>query len=108
MKDIKEFITEGIGAIRGKDGKMHTYPGELFDEFKYDINAIKSWWHDKKAHKIIDKIIDDPDIMGYFEQPKNKQRSGWVDLLKSKLSEDEYKYIYKITKAKVQDKLKVH
>ena len=66
---------------------------------------IKEWCEDKKLSKIIDRLKVDPDIKQFFSQSYRKQQSGWRDLLKSKLSDDEIKYIRKITKNSIKNKM---
>ena len=70
------------------------------------IDVIKSWWKDRKANNIAKKLAQDTDIQEFLQQPISRQRSGWRDLLKSKLDEKEYDYISKITKNSVKDKIK--
>ena len=66
---------------------------------------IKNWWYDKKAKKIIKRLIDDDDIKDFFNQPRYKQERGWRKLLTSKLSDDELKYLTHITKRDVTSQL---
>ena len=66
---------------------------------------FKSWIKDKKAAKIAEKLAKDPDIVAFLDQPKSKQQSGWRNLLQSKLSEDEFEYITRITKNLVKSNM---
>lgn len=82
--------------------------GELYvqasgGETPYTI--LKSWIKDKKAVKIAEKLAKDPDVVAFLEQPKSKQQRGWRKLLQSKLSEDEFEYITKITKDLVKSNM---
>ncbi len=61
---------------------------------------IQRWLSDRKTKKIIDRLSEDKDVQDFLKQPNYKQKTGWRDLLKSKLSEDELKYIALITKSK--------
>ena len=70
------------------------------------LDTIKSWWKDKKAAKIIKKLALDEDIQKFLQQPLSKQQSGWRDLLKTKLDENELEYINRITKSKVSNEIK--
>ena len=82
--------------------------GELYvqtsgGETPYTI--LKSWIKDKKAVKIAEKLAKDPDVVAFLEQPKSKQQRGWRKLLQSKLSEDEFEYITRITKDLVKSNM---
>lgn len=69
------------------------------------LDTIKSWWKDKKAAKIIKKLALDDEIQKFLQQSFSKQQSGWRDLLKTKLDENELEYIYRITKTKVSNEI---
>ena len=65
-------------------------------------NKIKSMWKNFKFKRnvqpIINRLKDDKDIQAFFEQTPSSQRSGWVELLKTKLSDKELKYIHQLHK----------
>ena len=82
--------------------------GELYihstgRETPYTI--LKSWIKDKKAVKIAEKLAKDPEVVAFLDQPKSKQQHGWRKLLQSKLSEDEFEYITRITKELVKSNM---
>lgn len=66
----------------------------------YPHELVKDWYEDKKIAKIVDRLKDDEDIIAFFSQPRYKQQHGWTELIKSKLSNDELKYIARVTKLK--------
>jgi len=70
------------------------------------IDTIKNWWKDIKANKIIKKLAQDEDIKQFLKDNEGKQGKGWRDLLRSKLSENEYEYITRITQNKTRLKIK--
>jgi hypothetical protein len=70
------------------------------------IDTIKNWWKDIKANKIIKKLAQDEDIKQFLKDNEGKQGKGWRDLLRSKLSENEYEYITRITQNKTRSKIK--
>ena len=70
------------------------------------IDTIKNWWKDIKANKIIKKLAQDEDIKQFLKDNEGKQGKGWRDLLRSKLSENEYEYITRITQNKTRVKIK--
>lgn len=82
--------------------------GELYTQaqgFETPYTIVKSWIKDKKAVKIAEKLAKDPDIVAFLDQPKSKQQRGWRNLLRSKLSEDEFEYITRITKDLVKSNM---
>lgn len=82
--------------------------GELYTQaqgFETPYTIFKSWFKDKKAVKIAEKLAKDPDVVAFLDQPKSKQQKGWRNLLQSKLSEDEFKYITRISKELVKSNM---
>lgn len=69
------------------------------------LAKIKKWWGDNRAAKIINKLKNDSDVREYLSQKKSYQRSGWRELLKSKLTDSEIKYLARVTKDKVRAEL---
>ena len=69
------------------------------------LAKIKKWWGDNRAAKIIDRLKQDKDVREFLEQKKSYQNRGWRELLKSKLSDNEIKYLARITKDKVRAEL---
>lgn len=69
------------------------------------MDRIKSWLKDKKANKIAKNLVKDQDIINFLNQPNRKQQTGWRDLLKTKLSKEEFEYIYRLTKSLVKSKM---
>lgn len=76
---------------------------EPFHETSW-LDDIKNWWKDKKANKIIKRISEDPEVKEFLSD-YNDNKSGWRKLLKTKLSEEELKYLRSITKNKVREKI---
>jgi hypothetical protein len=74
-----------------------------YDEMSM-LDKVKSWLKDKKANKIAKELIKDIDIQNFLAQSQRKQQSGWRELLKSKLTEDDYQYITRLTKDLVKSK----
>ena len=124
MKDIKEYIvTENFSEeLINEDvlltsilaSQMMVVSTQLFcmamqnsDFSGFNlIDTIKNWWKDIKANKIIKKLAQDEDIKQFLKDNEGKQGKGWRDLLRSKLSENEYEYITKITQNKTRSKIK--
>ena len=90
MMTSKNYVTNS--------GRYSGYEPSILDQ-------IKSWWKDKKAAKIIKKLALDDEIQKFLQQSPSKQQSGWRDLLKSKLDENELEYITRITKNKVSTEI---
>lgn len=116
MKNLNEYINEslfgaglGVAALAGSViyatlalinfAFKDVYPNGVAP---YPHEVIKDWYENKKIAKIFDRLKDDEDIIAFFSQPKYKQQHGWNELIKSKLSNDELKYIAKITKTKFE------
>ena len=124
MKDIKEYIvTENFSEeLINEDvlltsilaSQMMVVSTQLFCMVMQNsdfsgfnlIDTIKNWWKDIKANKIIKKLAQDEDIKQFLKDNEGKQGKGWRDLLRSKLSENEYEYITKITQNKTRLKIK--
>lgn len=82
--------------------------GELYVQasgLESPYTIFKSWIKDKKAVKIAEKLAKDSDVVAFLDQPKSKQQHGWRNLLQSKLSEDEFEYITRITKNLVKSNM---
>ena len=65
-------------------------------------SKIKNKWdtykYKKNVQPIVDRLKKDKDIQEFFKQPISKQRSGWTDLLNSKLLDNEKQYLKQIYK----------
>ena len=113
MKSLNEYINEsiigaGLAALAVGAGVIsYAIPallnfGEENNIIPYPHELVIDWYKDKKVAKIIDRLKEDEDVMAFFKQPRYKQQRGWRELIKSKLSEDELKYIARITKTKFE------
>ena len=102
MVEIGMIISSVILAISMFiGGELYTHAAEFENPYTF----LKSWIKDKKAVKIAEKLAKDPEVVAFLDQPKSKQQRGWRKLLQSKLSEDEFEYITRITKDLVKSKL---
>ena len=128
MKNIKEFINESdnnifndiinessadaisfLPLIMMQISMLILMAGKAYNPSDYNpslLDKIKSWWKNKKAAKIIKKLALDKEIQEFLQQSPSKQQSGWRDLLKTKLDENELEYIYRITKTKISNEIK--
>ena len=116
MKNITEYINEsligaGLTALAVGAGVIsYAIPALLNWAFEdnypnsapYPHEFVMNWYKDKKVAKIIDRLKEDEDVIAFFNQPKYKQQRGWKELIKSKLSDNELKYIARITKTKFE------
>lgn len=119
MKSLTEYMNESLLGVLASTGAALalgtisvSYLIPLIINFIYGEDClyyphemIKKWLEDKKLAKIVDRLKADPDIKRFLSQPYRKQESGWRDLLKSKLSDDEIKYIRRITKNLIKNKI---
>ena len=116
MKNLDEYINEsligaGLTALAIGAGVIsYAIPALINFVFAdnypnsapYPHEIIMDWYNDKKVAKIINRLKDDEDIIAFFSQPQYKQQRGWKELIKTKLSDDELKYIARITKTKFE------
>ena len=116
MKNLAEYINEslicaGLTALAIGAGVISyaipalinlVYSDEYPNIAPYPHEIVMDWYKDKKVAKIIDRLKEDEDIIAFFNQPKYKQQRGWKALIKTKLSDDELKYIARITKTKFE------
>ena len=110
MKTLTEYVNESIiaGLFAGIMGLLISAILIAFTDIedykeitKDNIEYFKYLWNDRKAKKIIEKLSKDPEIKEFLSLSTYKQKGKWIELLKSKLSDDEYKYIKHITKDRV-------
>ena len=110
MKNLSEYVNESImaGVFGGLIGLLIGTILIIFTDIedykevtKDNIEYFKYLWNDRKAKKIIEKLSKDPEIKEFLSFSTYKQKGKWIELLKSKLTEDEYKYIKHITKDRV-------
>lgn len=117
MKNLSEYINESLlgaglavaavaGGVAYATLALINFACNDDDRFTgvapYPHEIVKDWYENKQIAKIIDRLKDDEDIIAFFTQPEYKQQHGWTELIKSKLSNDELKYIAKITKTKFE------
>lgn len=94
------LMTVGIGAVAGglaavakdKLGSLNPIP------------AIKQWWADRQKRKalepIITKLKQDPEVMKYVN---NQNMRGIQNVIKSKLTPEEQKYIGSLTRSTLSE-----
>ena len=70
--------------------------------FRDGWSKIKNKWatykYKKNIQPIVDRLKKDKDIQEFLKRPISKQRSGWTDLLNSKLLANEKQYLKQIYK----------
>ena len=75
--------------------------------FKDAIASVKSkfdqWKRNKQVEKIAIRLQGDPEIQKFLSLSKNQQKGKWRQLILSKLTDAEQKYLYSITKSKIHN-----
>ena len=70
------------------------------------IDSIKKWWNDKKTDNtvksIVNKIKTDPELIDFLKLPASQQRGKFRNMVATKLSSDELKYLNRINKSDVR------
>jgi hypothetical protein len=96
--DALGLLIPALGALIG-GGLAQLYP--YFTGRPNIYNNIKDWWNSKKdnseMNKIANRIKNDPDVQEFL---KKKNKSGWKEMLKKKLTGSELNYLNKIYRSR--------
>jgi hypothetical protein len=96
--DALGLLIPALGALIG-GGLAQLYP--YFTGSPNIYTNIKDWWKSKKdnseMNKIANRIKNDPDVQEFL---KKKNKSGWKEMLKKKLTGSELNYINKIYRSR--------
>jgi hypothetical protein len=96
--DALGLLIPALGALIG-GGLAQLYP--YFTGHPNIYTNIKDWWKSKKdnseMNKIANRIKNDPDVQEFL---KKKNKSGWKEMLKKKLSGSELNYLNKIYRSR--------
>jgi len=96
--DALGLLIPALGAVIG-GGLAQLYP--YFTGRPNIYSNIKDWWNSKKdnseMNKIANRIKNDPDVQEFL---KKKNKSGWKEMLKKKLTGSELNYINKIYRSR--------
>jgi len=92
------LLIPALGALIG-GGLAQLYP--YFTGHPNIYTNIKDWWKSKKdnseMNKIANRIKNDPEVQEFL---KKKNKSGWQEMLKKKLSGSELNYLNKIYRSR--------
>ena len=70
------------------------------------IDSIKKWWNDKKTDNVVKSIVNkiktDPELIDFLKLPASQQRGKFRNMVATKLSSDELKYLNRINKSDVR------
>lgn len=78
-----------IGFFERELGKGYMYNPENM------IDDISNWIKDKKAGRIAKQLTQDKDVQTHM---MNNEKTGWKDLILSKISKDDFKYLANLMK----------
>jgi hypothetical protein len=96
--DALGLLIPALGAVIG-GGLAQLYP--YFTGRPNIYSNIKDWWNSKKdnseMNKIANRIKNDPDVQEFL---KKKNKSGWKEMLKKKLTGSELNYLNKIYRSR--------
>ena len=96
--DALGLLIPALGALIG-GGLAQLYP--YFTGHPNIYTNIKDWWKSKKdnseMNKIANRIKNDPEVQEFL---KKKNKSGWQEMLKKKLSGSELNYLNKIYRSR--------
>jgi hypothetical protein len=96
--DALGLLIPALGALIG-GGLAQLYP--YFTGRPNIYTNIKDWWKSKKdnseMNKIANRIKNDPDVQEFL---KKKNKSGWKEMLKKKLTGSELNYLNKIYRSR--------
>ena len=96
--DALGLLIPALGALIG-GGLAQLYP--YFTGRPNIYTNIKDWWNSKKdnseMNKIANRIKNDPDVQEFL---KKKNKSGWKEMLKKKLTGSEINYLNKIYRSR--------
>ena len=96
--DALGLLIPALGAAIG-GGLAQLYP--YFTGRPNIYTNIKDWWNSKKdnseMNKIANRIKNDPDVQEFL---KKKNKSGWKEMLKKKLTGSELNYLNKIYRSR--------
>jgi hypothetical protein len=96
--DALGLLIPALGALIG-GGLAQLYP--YFTGRPNIYTNIKDWWNSKKdnseMNKIANRIKNDPDVQEFL---KKKNKSGWKEMLKKKLTGSELNYLNKIYRSR--------
>jgi hypothetical protein len=96
--DALGLLIPALGALIG-GGLAQLYP--YFTGHPNIYTNIKDWWKSKKdnseMNKIANRIKNDPEVQEFL---KKKNKRGWQEMLKKKLSGSELNYLNKIYRSR--------
>jgi hypothetical protein len=74
-----------------------------FDDLRTPAQVVRDWQKDRIVGPAVERLSQDPDVIEFLKLPGTKQRGKWQELLKTKLTDKEMKYINSISRYRVQD-----
>jgi len=75
----------------------------VFDDLRTPAQVVRDWKKDRVVGPAVERLSQDPEVIEFLQLPHSKQRGKWQDLLKTKLTDKEMKYINSISRYRVRD-----
>jgi len=104
--NIKNYKLETLNEFNEMDFVVFNsiLGGETTDS-EVSLNPL-DWWRKWKGNRRLRRIIDilkkDTEVMEFLKKPESQQRGKWKILLKSKLGEEDHKFINSISRNQVR------
>jgi len=74
-----------------------------FDDLRTPVQVVRDWQKDRIVGPAVERLSQDSDVIAFFQLPSSQQRGKWKELLKTKLTDNEMKYINSISRYRVKD-----
>jgi hypothetical protein len=74
-----------------------------FDDLRTPAQVVRDGQKDRIVGPAVERLSQDPDVIAFLQLPSSQQRGKWKELLKTKLTDKEMKYINSISRYRVQD-----
>jgi hypothetical protein len=74
-----------------------------FDNLRTPAEVVRDWKRDRVVSAAVERLSQDPDVIAFLQLPHSQQRGKWKDLLTTKLTDKEMKYINSISRYRVKD-----
>jgi len=75
----------------------------VFDDLRTPAQVVRDWKKDRVVGPAVERLSQDPEVIEFLKLPGTQQRGKWQDLLKTKLTDKEMKYINSISRYRVRD-----
>jgi hypothetical protein len=92
-----------VGGALGAAAAFYKASSNLSMDDRSMVQKVKDWWKSRKDTAAIEAIVKrlnkDPEVVEFV---KNKNKTGWRELLKKKLTGNEVEYINKVYRTRIK------